>query len=110
MTDKKDEGTLHQPKKSRSAASRSAKEEADQVAAEMADLKRASRSAPARQEYIGTHKVVAGDTMSGIALKFYGSAVKDKWMAIYEANKELIGDNPALIHPGQELKIPKLPK
>ena len=59
-------------------------------------------------EYIGEHTVVSGDTMSHIALKFYGSAVRDKWMQIYEANKETIGENPAFIKPGQVLKIPKL--
>jgi nucleoid-associated protein YgaU len=59
-------------------------------------------------EYLGEHTVVSGDTLSHIALKFYGSAVRDKWMAIYEANKETIGDNPSLIRPGQVLKIPKL--
>jgi nucleoid-associated protein YgaU len=46
--------------------------------------------------------------MGAIAAKYYGSAVEEKWMAIYEANKELIGDNPRLIQPGQTLKIPKL--
>jgi nucleoid-associated protein YgaU len=63
---------------------------------------------PAEQEYIGEYTVVAGDSMGAIAAKYYGSAVEEKWMAIYEANKELIGDNPTLIHPGQTLKIPKL--
>ena len=65
----------------------------------------ASKAAP---EYIGEYTVVTGDSMGAIAAKFYGSAVEEKWMAIYDANKELIGDNPRLIHPGQTLKIPKL--
>jgi nucleoid-associated protein YgaU len=30
-------------------------------------------------------------------------------MAIYEANKEIIGDNPSLIRAGQVLQIPSLP-
>jgi nucleoid-associated protein YgaU len=46
--------------------------------------------------------------MSGLALKYYGSAVREKWMQIYEANKELIGDNPAFIKVGQTLNIPEL--
>ncbi len=62
----------------------------------------------AAPKIIATHKVVAGDTMSGLALKYYGSAVRDKWMQIYEANKELIGDNPAFIKVGQTLNIPEL--
>ena len=63
-----------------------------------------------KQEYIGEYTVVAGDSMGAIAANYYGSAIEEKWMAIYEANKELIGDNPRLIHPGQVLKIPKLPE
>lgn len=54
------------------------------------------------------HKVAGGETLSGIALKYYQSAAKEKWMAIYEANKEMIGDNPGMIKVGQVLKIPEL--
>ena len=57
---------------------------------------------------VAEHTVVAGDSLSAIANQYYGSGAKDKWMAIYEANKELIGDNPSLIRVGQVLKIPKL--
>lgn len=59
-------------------------------------------------EYIAEHTVTEGETLSHIALKYYGSAVKDRWMQIYEANRDVIGDDPNLIRPGQELKIPKL--
>ena len=52
------------------------------------------------------YKVAAGDSLSAIALKHYGSA--DKWQAIYEANKEMIGDNPSAIQIGQELVLPEL--
>ncbi len=57
---------------------------------------------------LDTYTVKAGDTLSDIALKYYKSAARDKWMAIYEANKAVIGDDHNLIKPGQELKIPKL--
>jgi nucleoid-associated protein YgaU len=67
-----------------------------------------AKAAPPAPKYIAQHKVVAGDTMSGLALKYYGSAVREKWMQIYEANKELIGDNPAFIKVGQTLNIPEL--
>ena len=30
------------------------------------------------------------------------------WLAIYEANRSLIGDDPNLIHPGQPLQIPEV--
>jgi nucleoid-associated protein YgaU len=54
-----------------------------------------------------TYVVVAGDSLSKIAKKHYGSA--SKWRAIYEANREAI-KNPDLIYPGQELRIPAAEK
>ncbi len=56
------------------------------------------------------HTVAANETLSHISLKYYGSAVKEKWMVIYEANKAVIGDDPGRIRSGQVLKIPELPK
>ena len=50
------------------------------------------------------YTVQEGDTLSAIAKKFYDDGAK--YMLIYEANKELIGDDPSLIKVGQELKIP----
>lgn len=61
-----------------------------------------------KEEIIAEHTVEAGETLSHISLKYYNSAVKDKYMIIYQANKEVIGDNPNLIKPGMVLKIPKL--
>ena len=69
---------------------------------------RHAKSAPPTPTFLAEHKVESGETLSGIALKYYQSAVKEKWMAIYEANKETIGDNPGMIKVGQLLKIPKL--
>ncbi len=54
------------------------------------------------------HEVKEGETLSGIALKYYGSAEKEKWMKIYEQNKQVIGDDPGLIKPGMRLRIPEL--
>ena len=50
-----------------------------------------------------TYTVVAGDSLSKIAKKFYGDA--NKWKKIFEANKDQI-KNPDLIKPGQTFKIP----
>ena len=60
-------------------------------------------------QIIATHKVRDTDTLSGIALKYYGSAVRDYWIVIYEFNKTVIGDDPGVICPGTELRIPELP-
>ncbi len=62
----------------------------------------------AEQKIKAVHTVAEGETLSGISLKYYGSAVKEKYMIIYEANKDVIGDDPNLIVTGQVLKIPEL--
>lgn len=105
MAEEKEKDLVDKPKQPGSVAS-GAKKEDEKEAIMMAKLRHSAR--PSTQEHLGTHTVVAGDSLSAIAKKFYGSAEKEKWMAIYEANKELIGDNPSAIRPGQELKIPKL--
>ena len=48
------------------------------------------------------YTVRSGDTLSKIG-QHHGVA----WREIYEANKDVIGDNPDLIKPGQKLRIPK---
>ena len=50
-----------------------------------------------------TYTVKSGDSLSAIAKREYGDA--NQWKRIYEANRDQL-DNPDLIHPGQELKIP----
>ncbi|MHB0965189.1 MAG: LysM peptidoglycan-binding domain-containing protein [Bellilinea sp.] len=56
------------------------------------------------------HKVAAGETLSAMALKYYGKSAKDYWMLIYEANKAVIGENPNVIKAGMVLKVPELPE
>ena len=51
-----------------------------------------------------TYTVIEGDTLSGIAKRMYGEA--NKWKRIYDANRDVI-DDPDLIYPGQNLKIPE---
>lgn len=57
---------------------------------------------PAESEQV--HVVVAGDTLSALALKYYGKA--GMYMKIFEANRDILA-NPDLIRVGQKLRIPK---
>ena len=52
-----------------------------------------------------SYVVKSGDSLSKIARRIYGDA--KQWTRIYEANRELIGKDPDLIHPGQDLVIPQ---
>jgi len=54
------------------------------------------------------HTVLVGDSLRLIALKHYGPGGQEHWKEIYQANKEVIGENPYIIRPGQELVIPEL--
>ncbi len=57
-----------------------------------------------------THVVAEGETLSHIALKYYGKATPPPYYQhIYQHNLEVIGDNINIIVPGQELVIPDLP-
>jgi nucleoid-associated protein YgaU len=51
----------------------------------------------------GYYVVKSGDTLWGIAKKYYGNGAK--YTKIYNANKSII-KNPSLIYPGQKLVIP----
>jgi hypothetical protein len=62
-------------------------------------------SAPASQPAAPaerTYTVEAGDNLSSIAERFYGSP---DWQRIFDANRDQL-DNPDLIQPGQTLRIP----
>lgn len=50
-----------------------------------------------------SYTVQPGDSLSAIARREYGNA--NEWRRIFEANRDQI-ENPDLIHPGQELRIP----
>jgi nucleoid-associated protein YgaU len=51
-----------------------------------------------------THTVESGESLWAIAEAELGAG--KRWKEIYELNKGVIGDNPDLIKPGQELKLP----
>lgn len=50
------------------------------------------------------HEVVSGDTLSGIAKKYYGKS--NLYMKIFDANKDQLKD-PNVIKVGQKLRIPE---
>ena len=49
------------------------------------------------------YEIVSGDTLSGIAKKYYGDPMQ--YPRLFEANREVIKD-PDLIYPGQKIRIP----
>ncbi len=65
----------------------------------MADIKVSDTSVYHR------HTVKSGETLGKIALHYYGNA--SKYQQIFAANSDILKD-PDLIHPNQELIIPKL--
>ncbi|WP_415908966.1 LysM peptidoglycan-binding domain-containing protein [Oleiharenicola sp. Vm1] len=52
---------------------------------------------------VRTHTVAAGDSLSKLSQRYYGTA--DRWQEIYAANRELIGPQGQL-RVGQVLRIP----
>ncbi|MFC6997607.1 LysM peptidoglycan-binding domain-containing protein [Rufibacter roseus] len=64
----------------------------------------AAPAAPAAPAAHDTYTIKSGDSLSKIAKNFYGDA--QQWHKIHEANKDQIKD-PNLIHPGQQIIIPR---
>ncbi|MGB5492377.1 MAG: peptidoglycan-binding protein LysM [Woeseiaceae bacterium] len=67
------------------------------------DLKAPPPKPEEPEEKAEIYEIVSGDTLGGIAKKYYGSA--GKYMKIFEANREIIKD-PNKIYPGQKIRIP----
>ena len=55
------------------------------------------------EEKAEIYEIVSGDTLGGIAKRYYGKA--SAYMKIFEANKDIISD-PNKIYPGQKIRIP----
>ena len=62
------------------------------------------RSRPRRSS---KYVVQAGDTLSRIAGKVYGDVSPASWERIFQANRDVIGDNPSRIKVGMSLTIPQ---
>ncbi|MFJ9671109.1 transglycosylase SLT domain-containing protein [Streptomyces sp. NPDC101221] len=71
---------------------------------------KAERGAHKRAEVAKRYTVRAGDTLSGIAEAKLGDA--DKWPNLWGANREAVGSDPSLLHPGTvlELRTAKAPR
>jgi nucleoid-associated protein YgaU len=83
----------------------------DEVKARVGEMeKRDLLKSQASKNAISEHIVVAGETLSAIALKYYGKATPPYYQHIYKHNREVIGENINLIIPGQKLVIPELPE
>src|SRR5215831_16223004 len=50
------------------------------------------------------HRVNPGETLSEIAIRYYGDAREPSWRKIYDANKEVIGGDPQAIKPGDPIR------
>ncbi len=83
-----------------SAAEAPAAAPAEQVAQAAGTETPATEAAQAKVEY---YVIQSGDTLSGLAKKYYGNAMD--YPRIFEANKEVIED-PDRIFVGQKIRIP----
>lgn len=68
------------------------------------------RSAPAASATTrgaGTYVVRPGDSLWSIARTHpAGDSIDERWRAIWTANRDVVGADPDLIHPGQALRLP----
>jgi murein DD-endopeptidase MepM/ murein hydrolase activator NlpD len=73
----------------------------------VAEKKAAEKKAAAQTSGVSTYSVRAGDYLAKIADE---QNVSGGWKKLYADNREAVGDNPSLIHPGLELSIGKKAK
>jgi len=80
----------------------------DAGAAPQAGVRPVARPAAATDEQ--TYVVRAGDSLWSIADSHPGhgtsGSVHERWQAIWQANRDVVGDDPDLILPGQALRLP----
>ncbi|SFC12534.1 M23 family metallopeptidase [Streptomyces aidingensis] len=65
-------------------------------------LQQAAAAQQSADDRAGHHTVKTGDTLFKIAK---AHDVDGGWLALYDVNQKVIGDNPNLIHPGQKLSL-----
>ncbi len=69
----------------------------------ISEVRAENLTAPEATEKVEYYVIKSGDTLSGIAAKYYGKG--SLYPRIFEANREVI-KNPDLIYPGQKIRIP----
>ncbi len=106
---KRKEAEIAEANKKRMEEVEKLKEAAEARKAEFEARKQEAEELAAKNAVVAEHTVVDGDTLSGIALKYFKHATPPYYMHIYEANKDIIGANPNIIRPGMVLKITVLP-
>ena len=98
-------------KAKREAAALRAKLAADKRAEALKTrTKMAAEKAKAAEKPVVKYVLKEGDTWTHVSLKFYGHATEPYWRPIYEANKEMVGDDYRRIRPGMEIIIPEMPE
>jgi nucleoid-associated protein YgaU len=76
------------------------------VALATADLPPLFEPVPEKAAAGGEYVVQPGDTLSTIAGKHFGDVGPNAWRAIWEANRETIGDDPNRLRVGMRLTLP----
>lgn len=79
-----------------------------QATANLIQSQLAAKAAEA-PKVIAHHRVTGDETLSHLALKYYGHTTEPYWRLIYEFNKVKIGPNYKNIYDGLVLDIPELP-
>ena len=91
--------------KEKEAARAKAKEVRDAAIARAREAAEKMKAA----KIIAEHVVKPDETLSHIALKYYGHATPPYWQYVYDTNKEAIGPNMKLMQIGTKLVIMELP-
>ncbi len=62
-----------------------------------------------KQANVKEHTVAEGETLSHVALKYYGSATPPYWQFLLKHNDEVLKGNERNVRTGMKLVIPELP-
>lgn len=64
-----------------------------------------ARGNKATRSRSGAYVVRPKDSLWALAARFYGSG--QQWQRLYQSNRSIIGSDPRMIHPGQQLVLPR---